>query len=205
MAYSDFSFTEVKKRFKLTYEEKTDLFSTVQEVGGSLFLQETLKYNTPLALTISTEKVRSELIVAPVLLEIVKRSSQPLSFYSGTEFTVNREQGLNGVCDFVICKSKQEPVITAPILIAVEAKNDNLNNGLGQCIATMYAANEFNKQENLSISAVYGVITTGSNWKFFRLENTLIQADPQEYFIDNLDKILGILWHIVEADSTVVV
>ena len=37
-------------------------------------------------------------------------------------------------------------VLTAPLIAIVEAKNDNIHNGLGQCIAAMFAAWEFNQQ-----------------------------------------------------------
>ena len=63
----------------------------------------------------------------------------------------------------------------------MEAKNDNLRSGLGQCIASMYAAQLFNQQSSTPIDAVFGVITTGSAWKFLRLQQAVVTLDLKEY------------------------
>ena len=77
------------------------------------------------------------------------------------------------------------------------AKIDHLRSGLGQCTASMYAAQLFNQQSALSIEAVFGVITTGRAWKFLRLRQSVLTLDVKEYYIDNAGKILGILTHVV--------
>ena len=46
---------------------------------------------------------------------------------------------------------------------------------------------------------VYGVVSTGSAWKFLRLVGTSLTIDVPEYYIDNLPKIMGILKNIVES------
>lgn len=205
MAYSDFTLTEVTKRFGLVREDSADLFSLVQDVPISTYLQETLEYNIPLATSISTEKARSELIITPVLVELLKRFKLQLSFFSGSEFTVDRNIGLSGVCDYIISKSATQLSITSPILIIVEAKNDNINNGFGQCVATMIAAKLFNEREKNDIPSIYGVVTTGSIWRFLKLTANLVQTDINEYYLRDLDKILGILMHTVEANTALTV
>ena len=80
-----------------------------------------------------------------------------------------------------------------------EAKNDNLRNGLGQCIAATYAAGLYNQNAGNSIPAVFGVVTTGSAWKFLRMEGSTVTLDLREYYIDNLAKILGVLKHILHG------
>ncbi|WP_366558392.1 hypothetical protein [Okeania sp. SIO3B5] len=56
----------------------------------------------------------------------------------------------------------------------------------------MIAAQIFNQQQGNQISTIYGVVTTGNIWKFLKLENTEVHIDLTEYFINNLEKILGI-------------
>ena len=85
------------------------------------------------------------------------------------------------------------------MIAVVEAKNDNLRNGLGQCIATMFAAELYNQGRNRPVPAVFGVVTTGSAWKFLRLEGTALTLDLKEYYIDNLGTILGILKQVVQT------
>jgi len=83
--------------------------------------------------------------------------------------------------------------IKAPVLIIVEAKNENLKNGLGQCIATMLAAQLFNKNTQQEIKTIYGVVTSGTNWRFLMLQGVTVYIDIVEYYINDIDKILGIL------------
>ncbi|VFN01383.1 MAG: hypothetical protein BECKG1743F_GA0114225_109582 [Candidatus Kentron sp. G] len=54
----------------------------------------------------------------------------------------------------------------------------------------------------MSFPTVYGVVTTGSSWKFMELEGNKVTIDSLEYFIDNTGKILGILHHMVKGYAT---
>ena len=84
-------------------------------------------------------------------------------------------------------------LITAPIITLVEAKKEDLNGGLGQCIAEMIAAQYFNRQEETEIKEIYGVVTSGTIWKFMKLSDRNVWIDLTEYYLDNLPKILGVL------------
>ena len=162
------------KHFQLVLNERTDLFAQVPELAMSDYLSMTLKENVPLALAINTEKARSELIIAVVLVELRKRLNYHISLFSGVEFNVDPQQGLNGVCDFIITRSLEQFFISAPVIVLVEAKNENITGGLGQCIAAMLAARLFNAQEGQHITTVYGVVTSGSVWKFLQLVDSTV-------------------------------
>ena len=84
-------------------------------------------------------------------------------------------------------------LVTAPIIILVEAKKEDLNAGLGQCIAEMVAAQRFNEQEDNQISEIYGTVTSGTVWKFLKLQANNVFLDLTEYYLRDLGKILGIL------------
>ena len=92
-------------------------------------------------------------------------------------------------CDFIVSLDPEQLFIKSPVF----AKKENLNARLGQCLAEMIAAQIFNQQQGNQISTIYGVVTTGNIWKFLKLENTEVDIDLTEYFINNLEKILGIL------------
>ena len=199
MPYSQFSVEQIKTNFGINLTRTVDLFADIPEIEPSTFLQETLQFNLPLALEINSEKARSELIVTPILVEIKKLLPERMSLFSGREFNVDPARGLSGYCDFLISRSPEQLVIESPVIALVEAKNDNIQSGLGQCMAETIAAQIFNQRQENDIQTIYGVVTTGSIWKFFKLEGTAIEIDTTEYFINNVGKILGILINFIES------
>lgn len=198
MSYSDFTLAKIVKIFGLTVSEKLDIFPGVSDFNSSLYLQETLLYNLPLALAINTEKSRSEMIISPILIELKKFFTQPISLFSGVDFTVDATRGLNGTCDFLISRSPEQLFINAPVITIVEAKKEDINAGLGQCVAEMLAARLFNEREENQIDQIYGAVTTGDRWKFLKLKEQIIEIDLGEHFLsNNVNKILGILAHAI--------
>lgn len=204
MSYSDFTLTDVKEKLGLSLMERVSLFSQIKDFDYSDHLKETLKYNVPLATSINTEKARSELIVTPVLVEVIKILHQKISLFSGIEFNVDKSRGLNGVCDYIISLSPEQLLLEAPIITVIEAKNDNIKTGLGQCISEMLAAKLYNLNKNLGVETIYGVITTGSLWSFLKLTEQTVWIDSEEYHISNPAKIIGIFISIINAIQPVV-
>lgn len=201
MPYSQFTIEQIKSSFGIRLSEQVGIFGNIPEASYSNFLSETLDYNIPLALAINSEKSRSELIVMPILIELRKQLSNQIGLFSGKDFTVDSQKGLNGFCDFLISKSPEQLIIEAPVITIVEAKNDNIETGLGQCMAEMIAAQLFNHQKGNEVQKVYGVITTGSLWKFMQLEDQTITIDLSEYFLGNVGKIVGILRSLIETEE----
>ncbi|MGB7444603.1 MAG: hypothetical protein WA919_26350 [Coleofasciculaceae cyanobacterium] len=196
MAYSDFTtLSKVRTAFNLTIDETTRLFTDISPIEPSDYLKTTLNEFVPLANAINTEKARSELIIAPVLLEVRRHLNFQIGFFSGTEFNVDSSVGLSGYCDYILTASKEMYEIYAPVVTLVEAKNENIKGGLGQCIAEMVAAQRFNQQKETPIDTIYGAVTTGMIWKFLKLEQQTASIDLSDYFIKEVDKILGILSH----------
>lgn len=199
VSYSDFSLDKARKAFGLTIVDKIDIFASIGEVECPHLLTETLRENVPLALASNTEKSRSEMIIAPILIALRKYLNNQVSLFSGIDFTVEPAQGLNGNCDFIISRSPELLVINAPVVTIVEAKKENINAGLGQCVAEMVAARLFNEREGNSIQTIYGTVTTGTNWKFLKLCEQVVEIDLGEYYINNIGKILGILSSILTS------
>ena len=103
------------------------------------------------------------------------------------------DRGLRGVCDFLFSLSPEQLFVEAPVVAVVEAKNDNIKSGLGQCVAEMLAAQTFNERRGNPIPTVFGVVTTGSLWTFLRLTGDLVSIDAAEYHIKEVERIVGIL------------
>ena len=173
----------------------------VNPVKPSELLTAVLARNIPLALAVGTEKVKSELIVANVLVELREQLEHRISFFSGIEFNVDADADLTGVCDFMISLSPRQFSLKAPIIILVEAKKDDLLVGLGQCVAEMVAAQRFNAEEGNDIACIYGAITSGIDWLFLKLERNKLYIDMAAYQIAQCDKILGILTSMVEQKA----
>lgn len=66
-------------------------------------------------------------------------------------------------------------------MVRVEAKNDNLKDGLAQCIAETVAAQLFNQADNNNVSPVYGIVTTGSRVQFMSLAGDHVEVDATDY------------------------
>ncbi len=75
----------------------------------------------------------------------------------------------------------------------VEAKNENIKAGLGQCAAEMIAAQILNAKSGLEGRVVYGCVTTGTDWKFLELSDRTLKIDQRDYFINEISLILSIL------------
>jgi len=195
MAYSDFDLKKVRHEFGLQIDEQPDLFVDVTLVQPSAMLADTLAETAHLAMAIHTEKARSEMLITPVLLDLWRQAQAQISLFSGTEFTVDEARGLTGYCDYILSRSKEQLTINAPVVMIVEAKNENIKGGLGQCVAEMIAAQLFNEREGNAIDTIYGAVTTGEIWKFLKLVGAVASIDLSDYYIvRDIPKILGILW-----------
>ena len=201
MAYSDFKLSEIIQKFELTLNEVSGLFGDVLEEESSDLLTTILKENVDLAVSINTEKARSEMIISPILLEVRRKLNNEISLFSGIDFNVDNQQGLNGFCDFLISLSKEQLFVRAPVIITlVESKNENLKSGLAQCIAEILAAQLFNEQKQNTIKIIYGAVTIGTIWQFLKLEDKTISIDLTEYYIKDVKKILGILISAIKQE-----
>ncbi|ESA36899.1 hypothetical protein N836_04890 [Leptolyngbya sp. Heron Island J] len=193
MAYSDFTLRKVKTDFELQLVETGSFLQGFPPVQPSDYLNQTLERNLSIAIAVGTEKARSELLISPILVEVRERLERQISLFSGTDFTIDPSVGLNGICDFLISQSQEQLLIEAPAVIIVEAKKEDLNPGLGQCIAELVAAQRFNQENEQSITAVYGAVTTGSLWRFLRLSGQTVEIDLADYAVPPVEIVLGIL------------
>ena len=201
MSYSNFTLESALEAFQLEKVEFAGTFSEIKPIAPSDYLTTGLAKKVPLAAAIGTEKARSELIVADVLVELREKFNYRISFFSGIDFSVDVESGLVGICDFLVSLSPGQLFLQVPLIILVETKKDDPKLGLGQCIAEMLAAQRFNAEKGNDIPAVYGATTTGTEWQFLKLSEKRLQIDMEIYPIQQCDKILGILSSMVNQEA----
>jgi hypothetical protein len=199
MAYSQFkSITQVKELFSLTTIEGLRFIPDLEPITPSETLYNYLEESLLLGTSTGSEKARSELIISPVLVELRRLLNHQISIFSGEEFEVNAERGLNGVCDFLITRSSKLLEIEAPVIMLTEAKKADLKTGLGQCMAEMVAAQQFNQLKKAEITTVYGCVTSGTQWRFLKLEGQVVTIDLTDYALPPVEQILGFLAWMVQ-------
>lgn len=199
MPYSQFTIERVKRDFSLSTIEGVRFFpDSLEPITPSPRLQGILE-DLPWAIAVDTEKARSEVIINPVLLEVRRIFDQQISVFSGEEFNVDVRVGLNGVCDFLISRSPEQLTVEAPAIVVVEAKKSDLKSGLGQCIAEMVAAQRFNLAKEQLVSVVYGSVSSGTQWRFLKLEGQTVTIDLTDYPLPPIEQILSFLVWMVTS------
>lgn len=196
MAYSNFTSRDLKEKFGIEqFFAKTDLVNATPRKVSDLLVQ-SLDRHTKMALSQGLEKARSEFIIAPILAELYDQANSELSLFSGWELNVDVELGLIGRCDFLISRSNNQTYLESPIVVAVEAKQDDFRQGINQCIAEMIAARIFNEREGNEISKIYGCVTTGDVWRFLILDEKKVEIEEKVFELSEVEQILGILWEM---------
>jgi hypothetical protein len=197
MAFSDFAYPDLLTTFSLTERGIPNLFTHLPTVAPSQLLRDTLAANIPLATSAHSEAARSTWLVGPVLSDLWNRYNGDLNLIPGVDFDADPNARLTGRCDFIISRGPQRSMIGPPVMLVFEAKRDCIPDGLGQCIAGLVGAQRYNQRHNTPIDPLYGCVTTGTNWKFLRLAGTGLTQDLTEYTLTQVDRILGILVHMV--------
>ena len=165
----------------------------------SPLLRSILDEFVPLATSIHTEKARSEFIIAPILAEVRQLMNHRISLFSGIDFEVDPVQGLNGTCDFVLASSRIQLFLRSPVLVIVEAKNEDMKQGMGQCAAEMVAArSSMNARRGSDDDPWRGHHGDGLAFPQTRREHAF-RGQP-EYPLEPVGRILSILLRCVGYD-----
>ncbi len=197
MAYESFTLTQLQGDFALTFLQSENIFGDVPTVEPSAFLRLAIERGLPLVVGKASEKARSEFLVAPILMEVREVRNHAVAVFSGVKFDVDKKAGLFGYCDFLLSRDPLQREIQAPVAFVTEAKKEDLNAGIAQCLAEMVAAQRFNENRGKPVVPIYGAVTDGTRWQFSQLENQTATIDLREYTITELPQILGILVHMV--------
>ena len=197
MPYNQFTLPDLQRDFGLVVDDGTDLYRDVEEIDLPPTLASTLERYLPLAASSRTEKGRSEMLIAPVLIELKLRHDRQVAVFSGITFDVDEAAGLRGRCDFILSSNPYQLELLAPVCVIVEAKGEDIAAGVPQCLAGLVAAQRFNARAGLPPRVLHGIVSTGIQWRFLRLDGVHAQVDREEYLIRQPRKIFAILTHAV--------
>jgi hypothetical protein len=151
--------------------------------------------------TLTTEKAKSEFVVVPVLKELRRHNQDKFRIFSGFEFNVDTKLKLAGFCDFMLSMNVERMELTAPIFCLLEAKNAEIEKGLAQCGAEMYAAQLFNERKGNPQKIIYGCVTNAFSWCFLKLEekNLYIDTNYVPLTFAEPHRVLAVLQWILDA------
>ncbi len=203
MAFSDFNLRAAVETFGLQEERDSDLFAQVAPLELSEFTRGLLDEFAPIAVSVNSELARSVYLIAPILTEAKRRAKGPANVFPGLTLDVDRERGLNGYCDYVISRSAEFYYLRGPLIAVIEAKREDIIGGLGQCAAAMVAMRLFNERDKTPVPALYGCVSSGTVWRFLKLEGVRLTIDRPEYHIREAGKIVGILVSILGEEECV--
>jgi hypothetical protein len=198
MGYDDFTFDSLLAEFGLSLAQ-APLFAPPPHAEPTPWLLDTLQKGRGVAFY--SEKSRSEFIVAPVLLACQEMLRSACCLYSGIRLDVDPDKGLKGECDFILAKAPPPPALRAPLMVIVEAKKNDIEEGLPQCAAQMIGARMFNDHHKEPVTTVYGCVTTGEAWQFLRLWGQELVTDADRYYITNFSAVLGILVAVMKGSA----
>jgi len=144
--YSDYKAFELEKIFKLDIKNDADLFSHFEPSGNehTILQADVKKMSSRLRLSkFDNEATRGSLLVSHILWESGKIYNLGVFFEPPVSISPNDTpelpHQLNGKYDGAL--SLDEIDFASPIISIVEVKRSSLSDGLGQCIAEMYACN----------------------------------------------------------------
>src|SRR5438105_10048123 len=194
MPYNDFSLETISSVLGVN-AGPADLFPNLEPVPVPSWLREML--DRGLRQVLLSEKARSEFIVVPILLACQELSDGAIAIYSGQRLDVDPDRGLVGECDFILSAAPPVPALRAPLVTIVEAKRNEVESGVWQCIAQMVGARAFNQRSGGGPEVIYGCVTNAEAWQFLRLSGSVAGIDRRRYYIDNVGGVLAVFQAIL--------
>lgn len=186
MSFSDYrKYTafDLRKMFHLEIKNNEDLFYGFTPSGNDYADLQTdvTKIASRLRLSkFDNEATRGNLLVSRILWKAGEVYCLGVFFEPAVtlhqDVPLSLPHPLNGTYDGAL--SLDEIDFVSPIISVVEVKRSNLSEGLGQCLAEMYATLHAFQQER-----VYGIITDGEVWEFLLLEGPVLSVDARNYYI----------------------
>ena len=194
MSFSDFkTISQVQQLYQIHYQEA--VFIPVKKMELSSLFVEEIAFNINQLDVFSSEAARCELLILPVLREVYKQYAQQFSLWVQKSISYTPE--LSGTPDYMISKRSAlgKTVLEFPLLMLVEAKKNDFEQGWAQCLAELWAAQQLNKNPQLT---VYGIVSDGKYWEFGQLTGQMFIKNSQSFVIDDLAELLSALRYVFE-------
>lgn len=175
----EFGYTLARKRLNLPqYQGELDRITDLRDR-----IEETLPY-----VSLSTETARREILVSPVVLDLIHYTKAEIRI----EYSIKVTEQLQGYLDYFLQKQNQ--------LLIVEAKKEDLDFGFTQLAAQLIALDQW-ESEN-PVDQILGAVTTGKIWEFGVLDRQTKHIDQgfDSYRVpDDVEPLMRTLIHALLA------
>ena len=195
MAFSDFkTISEVQEKFRIKYASN-DFFGVEAKSPSEQFLQE-LEFSRQYIDVFASEGSRCEVVIFPILREIYKDYAENYGLW--VKKSITYDETLSGTPDYLIATRSElgMTVVGTPLVVLVEAKKNDFEQGWGQCLAELVAAQKINDDADFP---VYGIVTDGKLWEFGQLLGDTFIQNRTNFTIDNLPSLFGAMNSVFKA------
>jgi hypothetical protein len=187
MAFTDFkSLAQVQIEYNIKYSEES--FISYLDLKPSDHFKQEFTFNLENIDVFTSEASRCENVIYPILREVYKGFVDKYTLWSHKSITYDNK--LTGTPDYLISTKSElgKTILGLPLVVVVEAKQNNFIEGWGQCLAELIAAQKMNKNE---AQPVYGIVTDGELWQLGRLLLDVFTKEKTRIAITDLDKLFG--------------
>ena len=148
----------------------------------------------------ASEAARCEAIIFPILKEIYKAYADNYALW--IKKAIAYDETLNGTPDYLISTRSELgiPVVGTPLIILVEAKKNDFEQGWGQCLSELVAAQRINEDPDFP---VYGIVSDGTLWQFGQLVGEAFTRNRTSVTMDNLPVLFGAVNAVFKASTEV--
>ncbi len=176
---------DVLQDFPINYSEKNFIEQTPIEIDS--YFENRLKFLLQEGVIFNSEYAICESIIYPILVEIWRNYADKLLLWSHQP--LNYDENLSGIPDYMIAQRspRGKVILEKPYLIIVEAKKDNFEEGWGQCLAELVAAQKINGEEN---SRLFGIVSNGKLWEFGFLQAVDFVKNVKYYVLEDLQALM---------------
>lgn len=209
-----------KKRSFLSFKKQKSFVEAfeVQPKIGAVILRENLPSVEPspllrhslaraMEMPLLTEKIVSEALIFPVLVEAFTNFRDKITLFSGVQLKVpfKNEFVLNGVCDFLFDGKPRRYSPESPIICVAVAEKQDFDSGTWQCAAELVACKIQNEAAGRLYPFYYGCITSGPSWIFIQLDckANMLLLDTYFYGLNDLNQLLGAWKWVLDAQLSV--
>ena len=202
MAFSDFKIiSEVQEKFGIVYTEE-DFVKAEPSSPSAEFLRD-FEFTREHINVFASEASRCETIILPILKENYKAYADRYALW--IKQSIAYDDNLNGTPDYFIATRSElgKTVVGSPLILLVEAKKNDFEQGWGQCLAELVAAQKINASNiNGSVdSPVYGIVTDGALWQFGRLIGDTFTQNRTDFALADLPTLFGAVDSVFKATT----
>ena len=195
MAFSDFkTISEVQEKFRITYAED-DFVKAEPSTPSAEFLRD-FEFTREHIYIFASDAARRKTITFPVLKESYKAYADQYALW--IKQSIAYDDILNGTPDYFISTRSElgKTVVGSPLILLVEAKKNDFEQGWGQCLAELVAAQKINDD---TAFPVYGIVTDGTLWQFGRLIGDTFTQNRADFALTNLPTLFGAVNSVFNA------